>query len=53
MDFLRNAKDCTMEKQIPDQKSAIWTVNIRCFNLTNNLVIKVSPNFLFSKFEVN
>ena len=47
MDFLRNAKDCTMGKKIPDKKSAIWTVNIRCFKLTNNLVIKVSPNSLF------
>ena len=35
MDCSRNAKDCTMGKQIPDNKSVIWTVDMRCFNLTN------------------
>ena len=37
-----------MGKQIPDKKRAIWAVNMRCFNLTNKiLVIKVSPNSIF------
>ena len=34
MDFSRNAKDCAMGKQTPDKKSVIWTVDMRCFNLT-------------------
>ena len=35
MDFSRNAKDCITRKQIPDKKSIIWTVDMRCFDLTN------------------
>ena len=33
MDFSRNAKHCTVGKQIPNKKSVIWTVGIRYFNL--------------------
>ena len=35
MDFSRNTKDCIIRKQIPDKKSVIWTVDMRCFDLTN------------------
>ena len=34
-DFSRNAKDCTVGKRIPDKKSLVWTVVMRCLNLTN------------------
>ena len=33
MDFSRNAKD--YGKANPDNKRVIWTVDMRCFNLTN------------------
>ena len=35
MDFWRNTKDCTMGKRIPDKKSVIRTVDMKCLNLTN------------------
>ena len=37
MDLPRNAKDFTMGKGILDKKSAIWTVDMRCFNVTNKI----------------
>ena len=52
MDFSRNAKHFAMGK--PDKKSAIWTVNMRCFNLTIKIwELQTPPIHFFSKFEVN
>ena len=43
-----------MGNQILDKKSAIWTVNMRCFNLTNKFWYLESPPILFFlKLEVN
>ena len=38
MDFSRNVKDCTMGKQIPNKKTVIWAISMRCFNLTNKFM---------------
>ena len=35
IDFSRNANNCTKGKRIPDKKSHILTVAMRCLNLTN------------------
>ena len=54
VDFSRNGKDCTMGKRIPDKKSLIWTVDMKCFNLTNKFWSLKSPLIpFFSKFEFN
>ena len=34
MDCSRNAKDSAMGKRIPDKENVIWTVDMKCFNLT-------------------
>ena len=54
MDFSRSGKDCTMGKRIPDKKSLIWTVDMKCFNLTNKFWSLKSPLIpFFSKFDFN
>ena len=46
-------KTVRWERGIPNKKSFIWTVEIRCFDLTNKFwLLKSPPILFFSKFEV-
>ena len=43
-----------ISREKTDKKSVVWTVNMRCFNLTNKFwQLKSPPIPFFAKFEVN